>query len=138
MNLIKGLGLFFLIFLLACNKGPKLIESSASSSNGENNTGIFTGSPSIQTESSKTEATGFSQNLHQVKVLEVLPTDKYVYLRVEEEGEDDESDFENYDTSEKDKYKPNRTSPEDELKVHTDGEINTGEKQNKHNENEQS
>jgi hypothetical protein len=89
MNLIKGLGLFFLIFLLACNKGPKLIESSASSSNGENNTGIFTGSPSIQTESSKTEATGFSQNLHQVKVLEVLPTDKYVYLRVEEEGEDE-------------------------------------------------
>ena len=58
-----------------------------------------------------------------------------------EEGEieDEESDFENHDTSEKDgRYQPIATSPEDELNLHTDGEINTGEKQtsNKINENE--
>ena len=49
-----------------------------------------------------------------------------------EEGEieDEESDFENHDTSEKDgRYKPITTSPEDVLNLHTDGEINTGEKQ---------
>ena len=49
-----------------------------------------------------------------------------------EEGEieDEESDFENHDTSEKDgKYKPVTTSPEDELNLHTDGEINPGENQ---------
>ena len=49
-----------------------------------------------------------------------------------EEGEieDEESDFENHDTSEKDgRYKPITTSPEDELILHTDAEINTGEKQ---------
>ena len=49
-----------------------------------------------------------------------------------EEGEieDDESDFENHDTSEKDgKYKPVTTSSEDELSLHTDGEINPGENQ---------
>ena len=47
-----------------------------------------------------------------------------------EEGEidDDESDFENHDTSEKDGvYRPVTTSPEDELNLHTDGELNTGE-----------
>ena len=56
----------------------------------------------------------------------------------EGETEDEESDFENHDTSEKDgPYKPITTSPEDELN-HTNGEINTGEKQssNKTTENE--
>ena len=50
-----------------------------------------------------------------------------------EEGEieDDESDFENHDTSEKDGYRPITTSPEDELKLHTDGEFLTGEKKEK-------
>ena len=57
-----------------------------------------------------------------------------------EEGqiEDEESDFENHDTSKKDgKYKPVTTSPEDELNLHTDGEINPGENQinNKTTEN---
>ena len=58
-----------------------------------------------------------------------------------EEGEidDEESDFENHDTSEKDgHYQPIATSLEDELNLHTDGEINPGEKQtnNKITENE--
>ena len=49
-----------------------------------------------------------------------------------EEGEieEEESDFENHDTSERNgKYKPVTTSPEDELNLHTDGEINPGENQ---------
>ena len=58
-----------------------------------------------------------------------------------EEGEieEEESDFENHDTSERNgKYKPVTTSPEDELNLHTDGEINPGENQinNKITENE--
>ena len=47
-----------------------------------------------------------------------------------EEGdiEDEESDFENHDTSERDGcYRPITTSPEDELSLHTDGDLNTGE-----------
>ena len=59
--------------------------------------------------------------------------------REEGEIEYEESDFENHDTSEKDgRYKAITTSPEDELNLHTDGEINTGEKQsrNKTTENE--
>ena len=56
-----------------------------------------------------------------------------------EEGEieDDESDFENHVTSEKDGcYRPVATSPEDEFNLHTDGEINTGEKKLKNNTTE--
>ena len=45
------------------------------------------------------------------------------------EIDDDESDFENHDTSEKDScYRPVTTSPDDELNLQNDGEIITGEK----------
>ena len=56
-----------------------------------------------------------------------------------EEGEiDEESDFEmeNPDTSERNGYKPICTNPDDELKLHTDGEMPTGEKENKYLETE--
>ena len=49
-----------------------------------------------------------------------------------EEGEidDEESDFENHGTSEKDgRYRPITASPKEEINLHTDGEINPGEKQ---------
>ena len=47
----------------------------------------------------------------------------------EVEIEDEESDFENDVTCEKDGcYKPITTFPEDELNLHTDGEINPGGK----------
>ena len=52
-----------------------------------------------------------------------------------EEGEiDEESDFEveNLDTSERNGYIPICTNPNDELKLHTDGEMPTGENENKY------
>ena len=46
----------------------------------------------------------------------------------EGEVEDEESDFENHDTSKRNGcYRPITTSPEDELNLHKDGELNTGE-----------
>ena len=46
----------------------------------------------------------------------------------EGEIEVEESDFENHDTSQRDGcYRPNTTSPEDELNLHTDGKLNTDE-----------
>ena len=45
----------------------------------------------------------------------------------EGEGDDQESDFENHDTFERDGNRPITTSPEDELNLHTDGELITGE-----------
>ena len=56
-----------------------------------------------------------------------------------EEGEiDEESNFEmeNPDTSERNGYKPINTNPEDELKLHTDGEMPTGENKNNYVETE--
>ena len=56
-----------------------------------------------------------------------------------EKGEiDEESDFEmeNPDTSERNGYKPINTNPEDELKLHTDGEMPTGENKNNYVETE--
>ena len=56
-----------------------------------------------------------------------------------EEGEiDEENDFEmeNADTSKRNGYKPINPSPEDELKLHTDGEMPTGENENKYLETE--
>ena len=48
----------------------------------------------------------------------------------EGEEEDEESDFENYDTSERGRYKPvhNNKNTEDELQIHTDGEITNSKK----------
>ena len=51
-----------------------------------------------------------------------------------EEGEiDEESDLEmdNPETSERNGYTPISTNPDDELKLHTDGEMPTGENENK-------
>ena len=56
----------------------------------------------------------------------------------EESEIDEESDFEmeNADTSERNGYKPINTNPEDELKLHTDGELPTGENKNNYVETE--
>ena len=62
--------------------------------------------------------------------LKIVPSQRTGTDTESEEGEidDDESDFENHNTSEKDDvYRPVTTSPEDELNLHTDGELNTGE-----------
>ena len=44
--------------------------------------------------------------------------------------------MENPDTSERNGYKPINTNPEDELKLHTDGEMPTGENKNNYVETE--
>ena len=68
-------------------------------------------------------------------------THKYESESESEEGEiDEESDFEmeNPDTSERNGYKPINTNPEDELRLHTDGDMPTGENENKFLETEKS
>ena len=62
--------------------------------------------------------------------LKIVPSQRTGTDTESEEGEidDEESDFENHDTSERDGvYRPVTTSLEDELNPHTDGELNTGE-----------
>ena len=62
--------------------------------------------------------------------MKIIPNKKLYSDSESEEGEivDEDSDFENPDTSERNgRYQPITTSPEDELNLQTDGEMNTGE-----------
>ena len=72
-----------ILFAFSCNDKPKIISVSTGSSTETNEgTGIFSGSDN------KVTAT-ISNAFHHVTVREVLPTEKYVYVFVEEEGEAD-------------------------------------------------
>ncbi|MGB5386424.1 MAG: hypothetical protein WBN20_06540 [Eudoraea sp.] len=80
---------FFIIPLLvctmACNNGPKVITPTSNSGNTENE-GIFTPDPATRVIPNPTAEVG--NELHKVVVEEVLPTARYVYLRVKE-GEEE-------------------------------------------------
>lgn len=67
--------------LLACNNGPKVIQSSQEQE-GTQKSGIFTPDPATQVVTSADES--LSNDLHTVSVNEVLPAAKYVYLNVSE------------------------------------------------------
>lgn len=71
---------------IACNKGPKVIESSSNNNLEHKTTGIF--SNDSVTETSTNVNNSFTDNLHKVVVTEVLPTTKYNYLNVKE-GEEE-------------------------------------------------
>ncbi len=69
------------VFLMSCNNGPKVIQSS-SEQNESQKSGIFTPDPSTQVVTSTDQS--FSDDLHTVSVNEVLPATRYVYLNVSE------------------------------------------------------
>ncbi len=70
------------LFIASCNSGPKVIPAASENSNTENGTGIFSEeTPPAQVSQLAPSAT---QNVHAIVVEEVLPTEKYVYLRVKE------------------------------------------------------
>jgi hypothetical protein len=77
------LSVLITIAFTACNNGPKVIEPSSGTDAAESNSGIFTPNPDIQVSSG--ENTSFGEDLHKVMVEEVLPTDRYIYLRVKED-----------------------------------------------------
>jgi len=78
------IGLAFVVY--SCNQGPKMISTSeaSDSSSSEKSTGIFSDTET----STPTSTASASKDVHTVNVLEVLPTSKYVYLRVNEKGEE--------------------------------------------------
>ncbi len=75
-----------LLSTMACNNGPKVITPSSDKGNTEGN-GIFTPDPATRVIPNPTTEVG--NELHKVVVEEVLPTARYVYLRVKE----DEKEF---------------------------------------------
>jgi len=72
------------LLIMACNNGPKTIEPSSETESSEKGSDIFTPDPSTQVTTNSNSS--FNEDLHKVVVQEVLPTDRYVYLNVNEEG----------------------------------------------------
>ena len=69
--------------IIACKQGPKVIEP-VDQSESEKGSRIF--SPDPSTLVSPDTGGGFTEGLHQVTVSEILPADRYVYLKVTENG----------------------------------------------------
>jgi hypothetical protein len=82
---IKILLIAVAVLFTACKNEPKIIESSSESSSPNNSSGIFNNPPSDDASSNQNTTT--SNDLHTVVVNEVLPTEKYVYLNVNEGDE---------------------------------------------------
>tara|TARA_R110000744_G_scaffold26007_16_gene64188 strand:+ start:1964 stop:2770 length:807 start_codon:yes stop_codon:yes gene_type:complete len=72
------------VFAIGCNNGPKVIAPSTQTEGSENGKGIFTPNPATQV--TPNSETSFNEDLHKVVVQDVLPTERYVYLNVKEEG----------------------------------------------------
>ncbi len=73
-----------LLSIYACNNGPKVIPASTNEPNNVEKTGIFS-EESATTPNNPTNSAS-NNEFHTVKVNEVLPTSKYLYINVNEEG----------------------------------------------------
>lgn len=81
--------LFTTCLLASCNNGPKVIQPEETSSNSTSSSGIFNTTESNDTGfNQQPTGTSFTEDLHQVVVQDILPTQKYVYLKVTEAGKD--------------------------------------------------
>ncbi|WP_299528859.1 GW dipeptide domain-containing protein [uncultured Lutibacter sp.] len=87
ISILKNSLKITLIMLItsACNNGPKVIESTTAIPNSEKSSGIF--SDEASTPSNMNTSTTFSDNMHSVKVNEILEASKYFYLNVTENDE---------------------------------------------------
>lgn len=78
-----GVGFLIILLLSGCDKSPKVISPTESASG---STGIFSGDTAAVTPVYSGQLG--TEDLHTVTILEVLPTVKYVYLRVKEGQEE--------------------------------------------------
>ncbi|MGB0429810.1 MAG: GW dipeptide domain-containing protein [Bacteroidia bacterium] len=75
------------VFLQGCSSSPKEIQPSNSENSSEGyNTNVF--SEGTKTEGESAVATAEDEEIHTVKVLEVMPTQRYSYLRVSESSDE--------------------------------------------------
>jgi hypothetical protein len=76
--------LMFTLLLSACNSGPKVIVPNSEPENAAGSSGIFTPNPATEVITGNNGS--FGDDLHTVRVNEILPTDRYVYLNVTEKN----------------------------------------------------
>jgi hypothetical protein len=84
LNLIPAI-ITFLCIASACSRGPKVISPANGGAGHEIKPEIFSENPSTEPTSGNNQTTG--EDIHSVVVNEVLPTTKYVYLKVTEGNE---------------------------------------------------
>lgn len=82
---LAGISVVIIMTLLGCTKDPKVITASSDQATKEGSTGIFAEEPT-ELSSDQSEP-AMADDIHTVTVEEVLPTVKYVYLRVKEGNE---------------------------------------------------
>ena len=77
----------FAILITACNNGPKVIDITDDSNSSEttSNSGIFSGN---ENSAASKEVPPVNADVHTATAKEVLPTDKYIYVLMEENGEE--------------------------------------------------
>lgn len=98
MNLFSGIAAFILMsFIVSCTNGPKKIEAidlnvnSNINTTGNSSTGIFDSGSNQQIKNSNEPVINSvtqKGDARTIEVLEVLPTDKYVYLKSKEGDEE--------------------------------------------------
>ncbi|PNQ72864.1 hypothetical protein C1T31_10195 [Hanstruepera neustonica] len=79
--------IFSILFINSCKQGPKVITATEDSKD-QPSSGIFdnTQTNNSNTSESTASSNGFMENLHAVVVNKTLPTDKYIYMNVTENG----------------------------------------------------
>ncbi len=84
LNIVSVLAIT--VMVSSCNNGPKVIAPSTESDgvSESSGSGIFAPNPDIQVTQNNTGS--FNEDLHKVVVKEILPTDRYVYLKVIEDS----------------------------------------------------
>jgi hypothetical protein len=83
--MIVKLRIIIVLFVIfSCNNGPKVISSDTNKKSDENS-GVFNDKPYSEIKSIPNQSS--SDEIHKIIVLEILPTTKYVYLKVKENDE---------------------------------------------------
>jgi hypothetical protein len=72
--------LILAILVVACQQSPKVITAASNTSEMQSESGIFKKNEDTKIDFNKT----LPENFHTIKVNEILPTEKYVYLNVNE------------------------------------------------------
>ena len=75
--------LILAILVVACQQSPKVITAASNTSEMQSESGIFKKNEDAKIDFNKT----LPENFHTIKVNEILPTEKYVYLNVNESSD---------------------------------------------------
>ena len=73
-----------LLLFAACDSGPKTIPTDGPDQPEGGSTGVFSNDGKAPSQAVPSSSSGIEQDLHTVVALEVLPTERYVYVRVKE------------------------------------------------------